>query len=96
MGLQMHPFCLSVLDKCTETLLIRIWVSKITEIKEAQCEQYGKLFRLWKGIRLDALLIGTDCMVEGTETRDLCSLPICKGTSISNRDAIEAWAYREN
>lgn len=35
-------------------------------------------------------------MVEGTETRDLCSLPVCEGPGVSNRDAAEAWAYREN
>lgn len=40
--------------------------------------------------------LGTDCMVEGTETRGLCSLPVCEGPGVSSGDAAEAWADREN
>lgn len=35
-------------------------------------------------------------MVEGTETGDLCNLPVCEEPGIRNRDAAEAWAYRKN
>lgn len=33
--------------------------------------------------------LGADCMVEWTETRDLCSLTVCEGPGVSNGDALK-------